>query len=81
MTVYLKGRIFDMPVKNKLPKLLEERNIKNPYQLEKLTGLGRGTCRKAFGDPFWVPNPPVMEVLCESLGVQPGDFLYYEPTN
>jgi|LakMenE01Jun11ns_1017448.scaffolds.fasta_scaffold9914158_1 hypothetical protein len=67
-----------MPVKSRLPELLKERKIQNPYQLEKLTGLGRGTCRRAFIDPLWVPNPQVMEVICKTLGLQPGDFLYYE---
>ena len=81
-----------MPVKHRVPQVLngkcrhffkarwpDESPLQiNTYKLRLLTGLGQGTCLKLMGDEFYVPNDRVMNTLCETFNLQPGDFLYYE---
>jgi DNA-binding Xre family transcriptional regulator len=68
-----------MPVKNQLKRILEERFQKplTAYRFRKLSGLGQATSLK-INDPFWVPRPETLEVICKTFKLQPGDFLFYE---
>lgn len=71
-----------MPVRNILRSICEEKlSIPNPYQLRKRTGLAQGTCLRIWGEPDYLPDKGVMEKLCETLELQPGDFIIYEPLN
>lgn len=84
---------FDMSLKNRFPELLSTkcRHIfearwpnESPleitaYKLEKLTGLGNGTCLKLMTDEFYVPSQKVMKRLYEVFDLGPADFLYSEP--
>ena len=50
----------------------------NPYKLKVLTGLGQWTCLKLWNDENYVPDARVMDKICETFGLQPGDFLYHQ---
>jgi Cro/C1-type HTH DNA-binding domain len=83
-----------MPVKHRLPDVLNQKCRHffearwpdefplqiNAYKLKVLTRLSQGTCLKLISDEFYVPNEKVMDRLCEVFDLQPGDFLYHEPS-
>jgi hypothetical protein len=82
-----------MPVKNRFAELLSTqcRHIFearwpnespldiNPYKLQKLTDLGKGTCSSLMNDEFYVPSQKVLNRIYEVFGLSPQDFLYGEP--
>ncbi|WP_445251269.1 MULTISPECIES: helix-turn-helix domain-containing protein [unclassified Microcoleus] len=84
-----------MPVKHRVPEVLNDKCRHffearwpnespleiNAYKLRVLTHLGQGTCLKLMSDEFYVPNERVMDCLCEVFQLQPGDFLYHEPSS
>lgn len=72
-----------MPVKNKLKQVLEGRlkiDSLTAYRFRKLSGVGQETALK-INDPLWVPRPEVLELICKTFDLQPGDFLFYEREN
>ncbi|MGL4499601.1 MAG: helix-turn-helix domain-containing protein [Planktothrix sp.] len=70
-----------MPVRNLLKSIcIEKLNIPNPNLLKIRTGLAQGTCLRIWNESDYLPDKRVMETLCEELGLQPGDFIIYEPS-
>lgn len=76
------GEFCDMPVRNCLKPVLEEKlKIKRltAYRFGKLTGFGRATSDR-INDPEWIPNPDSLKTICETFRLQPGEFLYWVPS-
>ena len=70
-----------MSVKNCLKPVLEEKlKVKRltGYRFGKLTGLSRETSER-INDPNWVPSAQILDVICKTFKVQPGEFLYWVP--
>ena len=68
-----------MPVRNRLKNIcIEKLNIPNPNQLKIRTGLAQGTCLRIWNEPDYLPDRTVLEKICCRLGLQPGDFIFYE---
>ena len=75
------GEFCGMSVKNCLKPVLEEKlKIKKltSYRFGKLTGLSDGTAHR-IDDPNWVPSPKILDVICRTFKIQPGEFLYWVP--
>ncbi|TAG93121.1 MAG: XRE family transcriptional regulator [Oscillatoriales cyanobacterium] len=75
------GEFCGMSVKNCLKPVLEERlKLKKltSYRFRKLTGLSTGTAER-IDDPNWVPSEKVLDIICRTFRIQPGEFLYWVP--
>jgi len=70
-----------MSVRNCLKPVLEKKlKLKKltSYKFSKLTGLSIGTAHR-IDDPNWVPSEKVLDVICRTFKIQPGEFLYWVP--
>jgi|GEM_PF-1452746 len=76
---------YEMPVMNKLRSVLKKKGIENPTQLKaaikkadpKGKGIAQGTALSAWNDPFWTPTASVLDLICLTFDIQPGDFLFF----
>ena len=59
---------------NRLRHLLDERGI-SAFGLSKAAGLSPTTTRKIYTDTMYIPSPDVLEKICLSLDVCPGEVL------
>ena len=63
---------------NTLKDILDCRNITS-FKLSKLSDLSPTTTRKIYSDQHYIPSPDVLERICLSLNVQPGEILKISP--
>ncbi len=63
---------------NSLKGLLDERGITS-FKLSKISELSPTTTRKIYSDENYIPSPDVLERICLTLNVQPGDILHISP--
>ncbi len=63
---------------NSLRKVLDERGITS-FKLSKISELSPTTTRKIYTDENYIPSPDVLERICLTLSVQPGDILQISP--
>lgn len=64
---------------NTLKSVLDQRGLSS-FKLSKLSQLSPTTTRKIYTDDRYIPSPDVLERICLSLEVQPGDLLQIMPT-
>lgn len=64
---------------NTLKSVLDQRGLSS-FKLSKLSQLSPTTTRKIYMDDNYIPSPDVLERICLSLEVQPGDLLQIMPT-
>lgn len=64
---------------NTLKSVLDQRGLSS-FKLSKLSQLSPTTTRKIYMDDKYIPSPDVLERICLSLEVQPGDLLQIMPT-
>lgn len=67
-----------MPVLNTIKNFIDNRQISR-YRFWQDTGLGRDTAYRLCNDPTYVPTGNVLEKICATYGVQPGDLLTWIP--
>lgn len=63
---------------NTLKNLLDCKKITS-FKLSKLSDLSPTTTRKIYCDKYYIPSPDVLERICLSLDVQPGEILQISP--
>ena len=63
---------------NTLKDILDYRNISS-FKLSKISDLSPTTTRKIYSDEYYIPSPDVLERICLSLNVQPGEILKISP--
>jgi DNA-binding Xre family transcriptional regulator len=61
-----------------IKELLDHRGVSS-FKLSKLSDLSPTTTRKIYADEKYIPSPDVLERICLSLEVQPGDILQITP--
>lgn len=64
---------------NNLQSLLEQKNMSS-FALSKVASLSPTTTRKICSDDKYIPSPDVLEKICLSLDVNPGDVLGLKST-
>lgn len=64
---------------NTLKTVLDQRGLSS-FKLSKLSQLSPTTTRKIYNNDRYIPSPDVLERICLSLDVQPGDLLKILPT-
>lgn len=64
---------------NTLKTVLDQRGLSS-FKLSKLSQLSPTTTRKIYTNDRYIPSPDVLERICLSLDVQPGDLLQILPT-
>tara|TARA_R100000231_G_scaffold109828_2_gene81309 strand:+ start:69 stop:341 length:273 start_codon:yes stop_codon:yes gene_type:complete len=64
---------------NNLSSLLQEKDVSS-FGLSKLAALSPTTTRKICADETYIPSPDVLEKICLSLDVEPGDVLKLRST-
>lgn len=71
-------------IKNNLPNILKERGM-SIYALAQASGLSYPTVHKIARDEAEFPDPDhsltykTMDLICETLGIQPGEILMRVP--
>jgi DNA-binding Xre family transcriptional regulator len=63
-----------MPMKNKIKQFVDSRSL-TVYQFIKETGIAPGTGYKLYKNPRHMPSPTVLEIICDTYEVQPGEIL------
>jgi DNA-binding Xre family transcriptional regulator len=63
---------------NTLKDLLDYKKITS-FKLSKISDLSPTTTRKIYSDKHYIPSPDVLERICLSLNVQPGEILQISP--
>jgi DNA-binding Xre family transcriptional regulator len=63
-----------MPVKNRIKKFLDDRGISR-YQFRKDTGIAQRTAYDLYANPEQIPGPTVLEKICSTYRIQPGELL------
>lgn len=63
---------------NTLKGLLDTRGVSS-FKLSKISNLSPTTTRKIYTDERYIPSPDVLERICLSLEIQPGDILQISP--
>ena len=58
--------------------ILDRRQLTS-FKLSKLSELSPTTTRKIYYDQHYIPSPDVLERICLSLDVQPGEILKISP--
>lgn len=64
---------------NNLSTLLSDKDLSS-FALSKMAALSPTTTRKICTDEAYIPSPDVLEKICLSLGVGPGDVLQIKST-
>lgn len=65
-------------MQNRIRKFIDERGISR-YKLWQETKLGRDTAYRLCNDPTYIPTGNVLDKLCATYRVQPGEFLVWIP--
>ncbi len=63
---------------NELKDVLDARGLSS-FKLSKLSDLSPTTARKIYSDKHYIPSPDVLERICLTLDLQPGDILRITP--
>ncbi|WP_049858590.1 helix-turn-helix domain-containing protein [Gloeothece citriformis] len=63
-----------MPVFNKISKFIEHKGISR-YRFWQDTQLGRDTAYRLCNDPFYIPTGNVLDKICSTYKIQPGEIL------
>ena len=63
---------------NRLRDLLDHRGVSS-FKLSKISALSPTTTRKIYVDEKYILSPDVIERICLSLDIQPGDILQIAP--
>ena len=66
-------------IKNRLKVVLAERDM-SVSELARQLGRSRTTIVRFMSEDRKTINVPVLDDICDLLGVQPGDIYYYERT-
>ncbi len=67
-----------MTMKNKIKEFVDGRGI-SVYQFWKQTGISRTTAYDLYNDPGQYPGKNVMDAICKTYRVKPGDLLDWNP--
>jgi DNA-binding Xre family transcriptional regulator len=65
-------------IRNRIKELVDSRGI-SVYRFWKDTGIGQNTAYDLYRHPERYPMADVMEAICRTYGVSPGDILEYVP--
>ena len=65
-------------MKNKIKQFLEARDI-TAYRFIKDTGISDTTGYRLAADGSYIPSAKVLEAICKTYTVQPGDLLEWLP--
>lgn len=66
-------------IKVKLREVCKKYNVKNAYQLQKLTGYPPGMAARLWREDWTAANLETLNTLCNLLGCTPNDLLNYTP--
>ena len=50
------------------------------YQFYKEAGISPSTAYNLYDKPDWIPQVTVLDKICERYKVQPGDLIYWVPS-
>ena len=64
---------------NDLKIIIDAKGVSS-FKLSKLADLSPTTTRKIYYDDRYIPSPDVIERICLTLGIAPGDLLKILPT-
>lgn len=67
-----------MSVLNTIKQFISDREISR-YRFWQETGLGRDTAYRLCNDPTYIPTGNVLEKICATYKVQPGELLTWIP--
>ncbi|WP_414572663.1 helix-turn-helix domain-containing protein [Nostoc sp. CCY 9925] len=65
-------------MQNRIKKFIEEKGISR-YKFWQDTKLGRDTAYRLCNDPSYIPTGSVLDKICTTYKVQPGEFLVWLP--
>lgn len=65
-------------MQNRIKKFIEEKGISR-YKFWQDTKLGRDTAYRLCNDPNYIPTGSVLDKICTTYKVQPGEFLVWLP--
>ena len=68
-----------MPIRNTIKALAAAKGDDTNYKFWKRSGLPQSTAYRIYRNSDVYPSAPVLEVICQVYGVQPGDCLEYVP--
>jgi DNA-binding Xre family transcriptional regulator len=63
-----------MTMKNKIKDFLDSRGV-TPYQFWKQTEVAQRTAYDLYNNPEQYPSRDVMDKICSTYGIQPGQIL------
>lgn len=63
-----------MAMRNKIKAFLDDQGI-TPYQFRKDTGVAQRTAYDLYNNPDQYPGKDVMDKICSTYKIQPGDLL------
>jgi DNA-binding Xre family transcriptional regulator len=63
---------------NTLKEVLDSRGVSS-FKLSRNSEVSPTTTRKIYSDPSYIPSPDVLEKICITLDIQPGDILRIGP--
>lgn len=67
-----------MSLRNSVKEFLDQRSI-TPYRFWKDTSISRNTAYKLYNDPFYIPREQVLEAICRTYKIQPGEVIHWVP--
>lgn len=67
-----------MPMKNRVKEFVDSREL-TVYQFWKKTGISRTTAYALYNDAEQYPGKNVMDAICMTFNVQPGELLAWAP--
>lgn len=65
-------------MRNRMKAIVESKGI-TPYRLWKDLGCSREVAYRLVNNPSYIPREIVLEAICRTYGLQPGDILEYIP--
>lgn len=67
-----------MAVQNTLKRFIQEKNI-SVYRFRKDVDVSQSTAYDLVNDPSRIPNGDVLNRICETYRIQPGEILLWIP--
>lgn len=67
-----------MTMKNRIKEFVDGKGM-SVYEFRKQTGIANRTAYDLYNNPEQYPGKGVMESICSTFNIQPGDLLYWEP--
>ena len=65
-------------MQNKIKKFIDERGVSR-YKFWQETKLGRDTAYRLCNDPNYIPTGNVLDKICATYKIQPGELLVWLP--